>query len=317
MESKIYRIRPVFEERMWGGQHLINKYDYSTNLKNIAESYCCIAIPNHLDCDIIDTNEKLSDFYKNNRDLFGSDTEDVPVRLTIESVEDDMSVQIHPKDDYALKHFKQYGKPGGILYLEGSPCKLLLGHNANSRDEFKKWTNQEEFEKLFRYVDYNPGDFVHIPANTLHSFKIRGIMIAFARNSDVTLRLHDYYRIDPKTGKSRKLHVNEVFENVTIPDNQIDLVKVKIDIRKGLVHTIYHDVPGEYTAGRLEIDSKANFSLNEFYIMFCVNGKGRVDELDFKMGEVLFIPKDYHEICLFGQMDIVYISYKNGKVDED
>ena len=100
MEQKIYRIKPVFEERMWGGQHLIEKYHYQTELKNIAESYCCIAIPNHLDCDVIDTGDKLSDFYHQNRELFGSDTDDIPIRLTVESVMDNMSVQIHPEVEY-------------------------------------------------------------------------------------------------------------------------------------------------------------------------------------------------------------------------
>ena len=217
MEQKIYRIKPVFEERMWGGQHLIEKYHYQTELKNIAESYCCIAIPNHLDCDVIDTGDKLSDFYHQNRELFGSDTDDIPIRLTVESVLDNMSVQIHPEDEYALEHFHQYGKPGGILYLEGTPTDLLLGHHAKTKEEFIQWNETRQFDKLFRFVDYVPGDFIHIPANTLHSFRIRGIMIAFARNSDVTLRLYDYDRMDPKTGKPRKMHVKEVYENVTIP----------------------------------------------------------------------------------------------------
>ena len=202
MEQKIYRIKPVFEERMWGGQHLIEKYHYQTELKNIAESYCCIAIPNHLDCDVIDTGDKLSDFYHQNRELFGSDTDDIPIRLTVESVMDNMSVQIHPEDEYALEHFHQYGKPGGILYLEGTPTDLLLGHHAKTKEEFIQWNETRQFDKLFRFVDYVPGDFIHIPANTLHSFRIRGIMIAFARNSDVTLRLYDYDRMDPKSWRS-------------------------------------------------------------------------------------------------------------------
>jgi mannose-6-phosphate isomerase len=313
MERKIYRIKPVFEERMWGGQHLIDKYDYKTELKNIAESYCCISIPNHLDCDIIDTGDKLSDFYHNNRDLFGSETDDVPVRLTVESVLDNMSVQIHPEDDYALEHFHQYGKPGGILYLEGKDTDLLLGHHAKSKAEFIEWNESRQLDKLFRFVDYVPGDFVHIPANTLHSFRIRGIMIAFARNSDVTLRLYDYDRVDPKTGKPRKMHVQEVYENITIPDDQVNVTRGEKTTVEGGVHTSYHDVPGEYTAGRMELTQKAAFGMEEFYFIFCVNGKGTVDGMKFNMGDVLFVPQGYKTLELDGNMDFVYISYKNRK----
>ena len=311
MEQKIYRIKPVFEERMWGGQHLIEKYHYQTELKNIAESYCCIAIPNHLDCDVIDTGDKLSDFYHQNRELFGSDTDDIPIRLTVESVLDNMSVQIHPEDDYALEHFHQYGKPGGILYLEGTPTDLLLGHHARTKEEFIQWNETRQFDKLFRFVDYVPGDFIHIPANTLHSFRIRGIMIAFARNSDVTLRLYDYDRMDPKTGKPRKMHVKEVYENVTIPDDQILPTRGRIVEQGALTHTVYYDAPGEYTAGRVQVKEKASFELDEFYFLFCVNGGGTVNGQRFQMGDVLFVPQKFGPIDLAGDMDFVYCSYKN------
>lgn len=311
MEQKIYRIKPVFEERMWGGQHLIEKYHYQTELKNIAESYCCIAIPNHLDCDVIDTGDKLSDFYHQNRELFGSDTDDIPIRLTVESVMDNMSVQIHPEDEYALEHFHQYGKPGGILYLEGTPTDLLLGHHAKTKEEFIQWNETRQFDKLFRFVDYVPGDFIHIPANTLHSFRIRGIMIAFARNSDVTLRLYDYDRMDPKTGKPRKMHVKEVYENVTIPDDQILPTRGHIVEQGALTHTVYYDAPGEYTAGRVQVKEKASFALDEFYFLFCVNGGGTVNGQRFQMGDVLFVPQKFGPIDLAGDMDFVYCSYKN------
>ena len=311
MEQKIYRIKPVFEERMWGGQHLIEKYHYQTELKNIAESYCCIAIPNHLDCDVIDTGDKLSDFYHQNRELFGSDTDDIPIRLTVESVMDNMSVQIHPEDEYALEHFHQYGKPGGILYLEGTPTDLLLGHHAKTKEEYIQWNETRQFDKLFRFVDYVPGDFIHIPANTLHSFRIRGIMIAFARNSDVTLRLYDYDRMDPKTGKPRKMHVKEVYENVTIPDDQILPTRGRIVEQGALTHTVYYDAPGEYTAGRVQVKEKASFALDEFYFLFCVNGGGTVNGQRFQMGDVLFVPQKFGPIDLAGDMDFVYCSYKN------
>ena len=311
MEQKIYRIKPVFEERMWGGQHLIEKYHYQTELKNIAESYCCIAIPNHLDCDVIDTGDKLSDFYHQNRELFGSDTDDIPIRLTVESVMDNMSVQIHPEDEYALEHFHQYGKPGGILYLEGTPTDLLLGHHAKTKEEFIQWNETRQFDKLFRFVDYVPGDFIHFPANTLHSFRIRGIMIAFARNSDVTLRLYDYDRMDPKTGKPRKMHVKEVYENVTIPDDQILPTRGRIVEQGALTHTVYYDAPGEYTAGRVQVKEKASFALDEFYFLFCVNGGGTVNGQRFQMGDVLFVPQKFGPIDLAGDMDFVYCSYKN------
>ena len=200
---------------------------------------------------------------------------------------------------------------GGILYLEGTPTDLLLGHHAKTKEEFIQWNETRQFDKLFRFVDYVPGDFIHIPANTLHSFRIRGIMIAFARNSDVTLRLYDYDRMDPKTGKPRKMHVKEVYENVTIPDDQILPTRGRIVEQGALTHTVYYDAPGEYTAGRVQVKEKASFALDEFYFLFCVNGGGTVNGQRFQMGDVLFVPQKFGPIDLAGDMDFVYCSYKN------
>ncbi|MCH3968593.1 MAG: hypothetical protein PHR15_03210 [Atopobiaceae bacterium] len=60
--NQVYHIRPVFTEAIWGGQQLIEKYGYKTDLNNIGESYSVIAMKDHLDCEVAETGEKLSDF---------------------------------------------------------------------------------------------------------------------------------------------------------------------------------------------------------------------------------------------------------------
>ena len=52
MPNQIYQILPVFEERLWGGQRLRERFGYQSDLKNIAEVYNVIAIPGHLDCTV-------------------------------------------------------------------------------------------------------------------------------------------------------------------------------------------------------------------------------------------------------------------------
>lgn len=47
VERKIYTIEPILEERIWGGQELIKMFNLKTNLKNVAEMYTVIAIPDH------------------------------------------------------------------------------------------------------------------------------------------------------------------------------------------------------------------------------------------------------------------------------
>ena len=117
--------------------------------------------------------------------------------------------------------------------------------------------------------------------------------------------------MDPKTGKPRKMHVKEVYENVTIPDDQILPTRGRIVEQGALTHTVYYDAPGEYTAGRVQVKEKASFALDEFYFLFCVNGGGTVNGQRFQMGDVLFVPQKFGPIDLAGDMDFVYCSYKN------
>lgn len=81
MPNQIYQILPVFEERLWGGQRLRERFGYQSDLKNIAEVYNVIAIPGHLDCTVADTGEKLSLFYHTHRELFNCETPEMPVRM--------------------------------------------------------------------------------------------------------------------------------------------------------------------------------------------------------------------------------------------
>lgn len=55
--GKLYKILPVFEERLWGGQRLRERFGYRSGLKNIAEVYNVIAIPGHLDLTLITYRE--------------------------------------------------------------------------------------------------------------------------------------------------------------------------------------------------------------------------------------------------------------------
>ena len=110
MPNQIYQILPVFEERLWGGQRLRERFGYQSDLKNIAEVYNVIAIPGHLDCTVADTGEKLSLFYHTHRELFDCETPEMPVRMIMCAAKEPLSIQIHPDDDYALAHEGMRGK---------------------------------------------------------------------------------------------------------------------------------------------------------------------------------------------------------------
>jgi mannose-6-phosphate isomerase len=53
------------------------------------------------------------------------------------------------------------------------------------------------------------GDCFYLPAGTVHALGGGLVLFEVQQNSDVTFRLHDWDRVDAKTGKPRQLHIEE------------------------------------------------------------------------------------------------------------
>ena len=114
---KTYKITPIYKSFVWGGDQLIKKYHLDPSLKKIGTIYCVIAIENDLDNEVQGTGLTLSQFYKNSPELFRCREEIFPVRMTITSNNSYQSYQIHPDDEYALRHEGTKGKVSGSVAL--------------------------------------------------------------------------------------------------------------------------------------------------------------------------------------------------------
>lgn len=308
-EKKLYKILPVFNYRVWGGNRLKEKYDYESDLPNIGECYNVIAMKGHLDCTVEENGEKLSDFFESHNALFQSDTSVMPVRTAMAHPIVPMSIQLHPNDDYAMKHEGRKGKPDGVYFIEGEST-MVLGHNARTIDEFKTMVDAKDYQNLVRTIKVKAGQFVDVPFGTLHAFGGGVTLIEFSQNADLTYRLYDYDRIDAVLGTKRQLHVQEVLDNVRIPNSDTNTVDLHPVHKDGLTYTMLHDEPGVYTAAKLEIDSKANFNLSEFYFLTVLEGKGKLNGTNVKAGETWFVPCCFGPLHIEGKLVTVYVSYR-------
>ncbi len=312
MDKRIYFIEPILEERIWGGQRLKEKYRIQTDLKNIAEIYTVIAIPGHLDCDVRGTGRKLSEFYHLHPELFGSETPDMPVRMIVGNSADRLSIQLHPDDEYGLLHSGMRGKPEGCVFFEGEgEGSMVFGHYARTKEEFIHLSRTGQWDKLLKYVPIRKDSFVHIPYGTLHAFGAGGLCAAFSTNGDVTYRLYDYDRVDQATGKPRQLHVQEVYDNITVPDADREAVRVEPFQKDGCEICLYHDEPGCYTGGRLIVRGQGTYRQDEFLFMTCINGRGTIDGVPVGELDTVFLPQDYGAIGIQGDLDLVFVSYRN------
>ena len=307
--NKFYTIRPIYEERIWGGQLIKEKFNYQTDLKNIAEAYHVIAIPGHLDNIVEEENIPLSEFYKKHKDLFGCDCDELPVRLVTACANGSLSCHLHPTDEYGLEHEGMRGKVEGGFALTDVDveCDYCIGHNAHSLEEFKRMVENEEWDKLLRHVKGRTTDFCHTPIGSLHWESGDGstIMVAYSTNGDVSYRLYDSGRNDPK----RPLNVKAVIDNVTIPDDTIAPYHVEPYEKNGCLIYDYYEKSKEYVGKRIKTKPGATYVNDKFMFLLCVDGKTEVNGYLLEPGKTIFVPRNSGELKFTGTADICILSY--------
>ena len=122
-----------------------------------------------------------------------------------------LSVQVHPNDEYAAAH--EGGKLGKtevwyILQAEpGAQVVYGLEHEA-TKDEVRRAIAANTLEALLHSVTVRPGDVVFVPAGTVHAIGAGVALYELQEYSDITYRLYDYGRLQAD-GRPRDLHIEQ------------------------------------------------------------------------------------------------------------
>jgi len=115
-----------------------------------------------------------------------------------------LSIQVHPDDRQARERGLPAGKSECWYVLDADEGATLgLGLTADlSADEIHSVALDGSIERLMHWRPVAAGDFIYVPAGTIHAI-VAGIeLLEFQQNSDVTYRLYDY-------GRPRELHLEE------------------------------------------------------------------------------------------------------------
>lgn len=126
---------------------------------------------------------------------------------------DEVSIQVHPDDDYALEHESGsgfLGKSEAWLIVDAEPgARIIWGFkDALSADEVKRAAAEGRLEPHLNFVSVKPGDVIYNPAGTVHAIGAGIFLYEIQQASDLTYRLYDYGRKD-SSGKPRDLHLDK------------------------------------------------------------------------------------------------------------
>lgn len=298
---------------MWGGRRrLIDEFHYETDIAPLGEVYNVVALPGGPDCLVPSMNQTLSEIYQAKPEWFRCDTKELPIRVNILDPAADLSIQIHPDDEFAKTWNGGRGKPEAWVILDAPKNgQIEFGHYAQTLDQFRNWTEKRQWNQLLRYLPVRKNAFIDIPVGTLHAIGKGVLTYNISRNADLTLRLFDYDRIDPSTGKKRRIEPEAVFENVQIPDRLIEFQDFPPVHEQGLDVIRYTDDPGLYTLIRIQCRGQGRFLQERFAFYTCVKGKGTINGLPVRQGDTVLVTDGNEWTEMEGDLDLFLASYRN------
>lgn len=305
----VLKLKPACKEYLWGGNKLITEFHKEFNGPILAETW-------ELSCHPDGPSQIVNGSWKNKTlpeyldergmEVLGKNCrrfQEFPILIKFIDAKDNLSIQVHPDNSYALKNEGQYGKTEMWYIVDCEEGAFLYYGFAREIDkkEFQERIENNTLLEVLNKVSVQKGDVLFIEAGTIHAIG-KGIVIAeIQQNSNVTYRVYDYGRVD-KEGKQRDLHI----EKALAVTNRIPLIKNK----SAIPHLAKCDY---FTVDKLNLDGKMMkkivgvVSEDSFANLLIMEGTGMIscngESVSFQKGDSLFIPADSGKFEIEGKCE--------------
>lgn len=306
----IIKLKPVFQERIWGGTKLRDSFGYDIPSERTGECWAISALKNG-DCEIINgeyEGNSLSWLYENHREVFGNiENAEFPLLVKLIDAADNLSIQVHPDDKYAYEvEGQEFGKTEAWYILDcGKDTVLEIGHKAKSKEQLKEMILTNEWEQLLNYINIKKGDFFYIPSGTVHAICKNTLIYEIQQSCDLTYRLYDYNRVDNNSGKQRELHIDKSIDVITVPQKIEEASPAVKENGLGYEKTTY--IENDYfKTYKYDISGEAEI-INEAPFVLCtvVHGEGKIVDEIIKKGDNFIIPANYKKLSFKGNLSIM------------
>lgn len=162
--------------------------------------------------------------------------ESLPYLAKLIDTSDDLSIQVHPGDEYARLHENSSGKTECWIILEADPgagIYLGLKKDVSKNDLERTLSEKKAVNELLNFYEVEQGDFFFVPSGSIHAIGKNITLAEVQQNSGITYRLWDWNRVD-ENGQPRQLHIKKSLDviNFEVDKNRLDFFQHK----KNLFH---------------------------------------------------------------------------------
>ena len=304
---EIIKLKPVFKEMVWGGSRMRDYFGYEIPGEDTGEAWVVSAHPQG-DCQIAEgsfAGKTLSWLWREHRELFGNaEGDEFPLLVKFIDAREDLSIQVHPDDEYARAH--ENGARGKTECWYILDCEentdIIVGHQARTKEEMEHLMKENRWEELLKVRPIAPGDFFQIVPGTIHAIRRGTLLIEIQQNSAITYRLYDYGRTPG--GKPRKLHWKQALDVVLCPHEEAAGER-EVFCEAGYDRTLLVSCPF-YTVEKYDVQKELILEQSwPFLIISIIGGEGTIDGHPVKRGSCLILPDGYGAARITGGISLI------------
>lgn len=316
MNAYPLQFKPEMKERVWGGRAL-SQFGFTLPEGSIGEAWTIADHPNGIST--IMNGDLAGRGLDEIRQEYGSEwfgskfiahkSGRFPLLIKLLDCNDDLSVQVHPKDDYSRLPEGELGKTEMWYVLDAKPgAKIIYGLKSDwTRESLTAAVIENRIMDSMQEVTVEAGDCFYIPAGTVHAL-CAGVLVAeIQQNSDTTYRLYDYNR-PGLDGKQRELHIEDSLNVINYNNAGASRMTTAVSAPNSwltLVESAYFVTEKAVVEGEW---SQSTWS-ESFTILIVANGSGSLHWGDkvitLKSGDCFLLPATLGDYKLEGELTVL------------
>ncbi|MCD7845636.1 MAG: class I mannose-6-phosphate isomerase [Oscillospiraceae bacterium] len=172
-----FLLSPAGKDYLWGGSRLNDDFSKGIDMNPLAETWECSTHPDGLS--LVASGEfqgmTLLSALETHPEMAGTHPDmsnGLPILIKFINAKKDLSVQVHPDDNYAREHENgSLGKTEMWYIMDAAKnTKLIYGfHNDTDPDTVRRSIDAGTIERLLQKVPVKKGDVFFIPAGQVHA----------------------------------------------------------------------------------------------------------------------------------------------------
>ncbi len=306
----VIKLKPACQDYMWGGHRLKKEYGIEDNREPIAEAWVLSCHPDGPS--LVDSGEyrgiTLNEYIRiKGNGILGKNAgrfPDFPVLIKLIDAKKDLSIQVHPDDEYALRIEGQNGKTEVWFVLDAAEGAFIYyGFKSEiSKEELEERIRDNTLTEVLSKVYVKKGDLFFLAPGTLHAIGAGVLLAEVQQNSNITYRIYDYDRVGAD-GKKRPLHIEKALDvtdrKPPEPYKGAGDCLASCDYFK----TVFREL--SETEGSYELKADGD----SFYHILVLSGQGSIssgeEEFSFKKGDSFFVEADTGEASITGTAELL------------